>query len=217
MSSFIRISSLFCIAIIVLASAASAQRAPKYNYEAQKKLLPPELGRIYLGMPLRDLVKQIDLSRADIEDFESQEMTLQIPFDKGNVKGFTAKVAGFPYENRDELLSEATVARKTEEDGEFEIEVKRLILNKIPAGAFVYSFTVFFKPEFDQKAWVTKTYGNGTVRDPNDRYHFSDIEWGKRTSDGLIWLIRSLHERGERRLMLYGRINGTEWGLDDID
>jgi hypothetical protein len=215
MGPYIRISSLLCVALLVLASAATAQRTPKYSYAAQKKLLPPELGQVYLGMPLRDFAKQIDLSRADIEDGQSMEFTLQIPFDKGNVKGLTAKVAGFPYENRDELLSEATVARKSDEDGEFEIEVKRLLLNKIPAGAFVYSFTVFFKPEFDQKAWVTKTYGKGTVRDPNDRYYFSDIEWGKRTSDGLIWLIRSLHERGERRLMIYGRIRGTEWSIED--
>ncbi|QQS32056.1 MAG: hypothetical protein IPM50_10265 [Acidobacteriota bacterium] len=214
MSSFIRISSLICIAIIVLASAASAQRAPKYSYAAQKKLIPSELGQVYLGMPLRDFAKQIDLSRADIEDDRFEEMTLQIPFDKGNIRGFTAKVAGFPVDGRDELLSEATAARKNDEGGEFEIEVKRLIMNKIPAGAFVYSITVNFKPEFDQKAWVTKTYGKGTVRDPKDEYHFSDIEWVKKTSDGLTWLIRSLHEKGERRLMLYGRIKGTEWELD---
>lgn len=214
MSPFFRISSLLCVAVLVLASAASAQRAPKYSYSAQKKLLPPELGQVYLGMPLRDLAKQIDLSRADIEDDRMQEFTLQIPFDKGNISGFVAKVAGFPYEGRDELLSEATVTRKTEE-GEFEIEVKRLILNKIPADAFVYSLAISFKPEFDQKAWVTKTYGKGTVRDPKDEYHFSDIEWVKTSSDGLTWLIRSLHEKGERRLMLYGRINGTEWALDD--
>lgn len=214
MSSFIRISSLFCVAIFVLASAASAQRAPKYNYAAQKKLIPSELGQVYLGMPLRDFAKQIDLSRAEIEDDRFEEFTLQIPLDKGNVKGFTAKVAGFPVEDRGELLSEATVTRKTE-DGEFEIEVKRLILNKIPAGAFVYSFAVTFKPEFDQKAWVTKTYGKGTVRDPKDEYHFSDIEWVKTTSDGLTWLIRSLHEGNSRTLMLYGRIKGTEWGLDN--
>jgi hypothetical protein len=202
----------FCFA--VLASTVSAQRAPKYSFAAQSKLIPADLGRVFLGMPLRDFAKQIDLTLANIEDDRFEELSLEIPLTKGNIAGLVVKVAGFPVEDRDEFLTEAKAIRKFE-DSEFEVDVKRLRLDKIPASAFVYTFSISFKPEFDQKAYVTKLYGKGKVRDPKDEYHFSDIEWVKTTSDGLKWLIRSLHEGEEKRLLIYGRIKGTEWAVDD--
>ena len=64
---------------------------------------------------------------------------------------------------------------------------------------------------------MLKTFGkNGTVRKSDDKFRFFDIEWTKKTSDNLLWLIRSFHEGEGRNLQLLGRIAGTEWGLDGI-
>ena len=77
---------------------------------------------------------------------------------------------------------------------------------------------VDFKPNFDLKNYTVKTYGTGgEVRKADDQYQLFDIQWTKKTSDGLAWLIRSFHEGDRRSLQLLGRIDGTEWGLDDLN
>lgn len=200
--------------VIMSVVDATAQRSPKYSYAAQSRFIPKEIGRVYIGMPLRDFAKQIDLSRANILNDRMSEIRLDVPFTKGNVAGLSVQIAGFPIDGRSEMLTDAKTTIRQETGEEFEIDVKRLRLDRIPASAFVYVYLVTYKSDFDLKAHVTKTFGKGTVRDPNDQYHFSDIEWTKRTSDGLTWLIRSLHENDARQLMLYGRIKGTEWGLE---
>jgi hypothetical protein len=205
-------------AVLLIATVGvSAQRAPKFNFASQSRFIPKDLGRVYIGMPLKDFVKQIDVSAADIEDSRLTEIRLYIPFAKGNVTALSVQIAGFPVEGRDEMLSDAKAKRKGDDGEEYEINVKRIRLDKIPSTAFVYVYSISFKPEFDQKAYVAGLYGKGMVRDPKDEFHFSDIEWVKRSADGLQWLIRSMHENGARRLTLYGRVKGTEWGLDDID
>lgn len=205
------------LAFILLAgTVVMGQKPPSYRYAPQAKLIPKELGRVYLGMRLRDLAKQIDISQAYLEDVRFEELGLVVPFEKGNINGLHIKVAGVPLEGRDALLTPVKV-KMLSDDGktEYMADVHRPIYSKLPANAFVYAIYITFDPKFDQKSYVKKLYGKGTERDPKDPYHFSDIEWNKRTSDGLIILIRSLHEDGMRALQLLGRIKGTEWSLDD--
>jgi hypothetical protein len=200
---------------VLCVSAVSAQQTQKYSFAAQSKFIPKDLGRVYLGMPLKDFAKQIDLRDASIEDDRFRDLGINVPFEKGNIAKLTIGVGGFDMDLRETALRQETVKRKFEDgSGEYDATIKRLVINEIPSTAFVFSIEVTFKPDFDQKSFVVKAYGKGTVRDPDDEYHFSDIEWTKRTSDGLLWLIRSLHEGDSRSLRLIGRIKGTDWEID---
>ena len=204
---------LICVCLLAFGvSSASAQKTPKYSYAAQAKFIPKELGRVYLGMPLRDLAKLYDLSKAEIEDDRFEALSIWIPLEKGNIKGFRIDVQGFDMELRETALRADTVMRSGEKaDDRYEQNIKRPIAEKIPAKAFVFAMYISFKKEFDLKKYVIKTYGKGNVRKPNDEYHFYDIEWTKKSTDGLTWLIRSFHEGDDRQLQLLGRIKGTEW------
>ena len=88
-------------------------------------------------------------------------------------------------------------------------------MEKIPAKGFIYAMFVDFKKDFNLKNYAVKTFGTGgEIRKSDDESHFFDIQWTKKTSDGLTWLIRSFHENDDRTLQLLGRIKGTEWSLD---
>ncbi len=196
---------------------AGAQAQTKFEFKAQSKFIPKELGKIYLGMPFNEFAKQIDLKTADVGDTRFDWFLLTIPFEKGNVTGLTVKVHGLTQDDKKEILRRQTVREKGDDGFEYEREVDRLIIEKIPAKGFVYAIYVDFKEDFDLKNYVIKTYGTGgDVRQPGDEYHFYDIQWTKKTADGLTWLIRSFHENKDRTLQLLGRIDGTEWGLDDL-
>lgn len=207
---------VLCCSLLVFAVATPmfGQRAPKYSYAAQSKLMPKDLGKVYIGMPLRDFAKQIDISKSYVEDDRFEELRLHIPFAKGNITSLIVQVAGFPVDGRSGAFSDAKIMRQEDDGEEYELDVKRPIVGKIPASAFVYVYSIGFKSTFDQKVYVTQLYGKGTERDPAAQHSFSDIEWVKTTSDGLKWLIRSNHDNGKRNLTLYGRVKGTEWGLD---
>ena len=61
-----------------------------------------------------------------------------------------------------------------------------------------------------------KTFGEGAdIRKPDDEYHFYDVQWVKKTSDGLQWLIR-VFDQESKSITLIGRIDGTPWGLDQL-
>lgn len=205
------------ILILMLLSfvLSNAQTKTKFNYAAQKNFIPKELGKIYLGMPFDELAKQIDLKNSDVGDTRFDWFLLTIPFEKGNVSGLTLKIHGLSQEDKTKILRRETVKKIDDFGDEYETEVDRLIIDKIPAKGFVYAIYVDFKKEFDLKSFAIKTFGkDGEVRKPNDEYHFFDIQWTKKTSDGLTWLVRSFHEGDDRTLQLLGRIDGTEWGLD---
>ena len=52
---------VFTLFILALSfSFAAAQAKTKFNYAAQKKLIPAELGKVYLGMPFDEFAKQFD-------------------------------------------------------------------------------------------------------------------------------------------------------------
>jgi hypothetical protein len=198
---------------LVAVSVLVGQTNGKYNYAAQQKFIPKDLGRVYLGMPLNDLAKAIDLTHANV-DGRFDYLSIDVPFEKRNILTLTVKVSGVSAEQKRSLLREITVKMGAGND-EYENTETRLNLEKIPASAFVYAFHIGFKKEFDQKDLVLNTYGkDGEVRRSDDKYHLYDVQWTKKTSDGLTWLIRSFHEDEGRSLQLLGRIPGTEWSIE---
>jgi hypothetical protein len=194
----------------------NAQQKADFNYKAQKNYIPKELGKVYLGMPFDEFAKQIDLKNAEVGDTRFEWLELKIPLAKGNVENLAIRIHGLTQEDKKAILKRETVMKKDEFGEEYEDEFDRFLTDKIPAKGFVYAIYIDFKSDFDLKAYVITTFGkDGEVRKPDDQYHFFDIQWTKKTSDGLTWLIRSFHEGENKSLQLLGRIDGTEWGLED--
>jgi hypothetical protein len=208
--------TVLILLIAALAASVFAQNAAKYNYDAQRAFIPFDLGEIYLGMPFKDFVNKLDITDAEA-DTRFDFISLNVPFSKGDITAISVRIDGV---NPDE---KAAMTRKVEltikdDAGDFTREEDRIDPAKVGDGGFVYALYISFRPGFDLKSYVIKTFGNGgDVRKPDDEYHFYDIQWNKKTDDGLDWLIRSFHEGDDRQLQLLGRIPGTEWGLDEID
>jgi hypothetical protein len=204
------------IFLIAAASVAGAQTTARYNYAAQKKFIPSELGKIYLGMPFDEFARQIDLKEAEIGDTRFEWFLVTVPFNKGNVESLSVKIHGLTAEDKARILRRETVGKKDEDGSEYEQEVDRLLTDRIPRKGFVYAMYIDFKEDFDLKTYAFKTFGRPKPGDVHKEgeYHFFDMQWTKRTSDGLLWLIRSFHGDDARTLQLLGRIDGTEWGLN---
>lgn len=197
--------------VIALSTAAYSQEEGSFSYREQKKLIPADLGEVFLGMPFAEFVRKIDIAEAEA-DTRFDFISLNIPFSRGSIVGLTVRVAGV---ERDEIeaMSRKVEVKEKDEIGEFTRMVERI--DPAKATGFVYAFYIEFDPEFDLRSYVLKTYGDGgDVREANDPYHFYDIQWTKKTDDGLTWLIRSFHEGDGRSLQLLGRISGTEWAVD---
>ncbi len=208
--------SIFVLfAFFIFCSISIAQSKQSYNYQAQKKLIPADLGKVYLGMPFDQFAKLHDLKNAEVGDTRFEWLELKLPISGGSVERLTVRIHGLSMDDKKGILKDEVLKIKEDDGFIYEKKVIKLSVNEIPAKGFVYAMYLNFKTDFDQKNFVLKTYGKkGEVRDPNDPYHFFDIQWEKKTSDGLIWLIRSFHEDDKRILQLLGRIAGTEWDVD---
>ncbi len=208
--------SILVLFVLTFALSVSAQSRQSYSYEAQKAFIPSELGEVYLGMPFREFVKKIDVSNAEA-DTRFDFISLEIPFEKGGIRSLSVRIDGVNPDEKKAMRKEVEITVK-DEVGEFSRTEERIDPAKVGEHGFVYALYVNFDPEFDLKSYVLKTFGDdGEVRKPDDPYHFYDIQWTTKTSDGLTWLIRSFHEDDERQLQLLGRIPGTEWAIDDVD
>lgn len=202
---------LFASLVILLANFSIAQTAQKYNYTAQKGLIPAELGQIYLGMPLKDFASKVDLKLAEA-DARYGPLELEIPFTKGNITMLVVRIHGLDAEESSAILRPDKVKRKGGEGlPDHEVEIQRLNTANLPTTGIVYSMYVTFKPGFDLKSYVNKMYGKGEVRAKDDEYHLYDEQWFKRTTDGLGWMIRAFYNGDGRTLQLLGRIPGSEW------
>lgn len=210
---------LIVVSILLVScfSVAAAQTKNKYSYAAQKNLIPAELGKVYLGMPLKDFAGQIDLGKAEISGIYTDWFRLNVPFEKGNVTGLSVKVFGVGSAEMEKYIREETVT-KSDEMGDYELQVKRLDAAKMPEKAIVYSLYIGFKPEFDLKTYVQKKYGKPTDTDgKTESFYIYDAQWIKKSSDELVWLIRYLdffnkyENKTVKSLQLLGRIKGTEW------
>lgn len=200
------ISLLFALA----ASAAFAQSKSTFSYTAQKKIIPADLGQVYLGMPLKDFAARIDLSKAQVDD-RFAWLELEIPFAEGNITSLAVRVHGLSMEETASILHKVKAKKKGDNGDEYEAEVKQLKPEAALTKGFVYSMYVGFKKEFDLKKYLDGLYGKGTEREANDQYHFYDTQWVKKTPDGLVTIIRAFHKDGRSSLQLLGRIDGTEW------
>ncbi len=204
------------LVLFILCSVSNSQPKQNFNYPAQKKLIPAELGKIYLGMPFDQFAKLHDLTDAEVGELRFEWLELKIPISNGSVERLTVRIHGLSAEDKKRILK-SEILKMTADDGFiYEETVVKLLPDKVPAKGFVYAMYLNFKKDFNQKAYVLKTYGkDGEVRDPKDPYHFFDIQWEKKTSDGITWLIRSFHEDDKRILQLLGRIPGTEWDVGE--
>jgi len=147
---------LFLLPLIVLVAATHAQTKPKFSYAAQKKLIPADLGQVYLGMPLKDFAARIDVSKAEADDrFEWLE--LQIPFAKGNITSLAVRIQGLSMEEKASILHEVKVKKMGLNGEEYEADVKQLKPGATLSKGFVYSMYVGFKKDFDLKKLVNAT------------------------------------------------------------
>ena len=198
---------LFVLISCVLLVAA--QTKPKFSYVAQKQLLPVELGQVYLGMPFREFARKLDFTKSEIDDRYGW-LEVRIPYNKGNVTELYFKVHGLEPEELTNL-SRTEMIKEKGEFGDYEREVKRLIASKIPAKGFVYEIILTYKPSFDLKSYLLKTYGQPfNIHKKGESGYFYDSQWTKKTTDGLRWMIRAFHEES-KTLQLIGIIDKTEW------
>ena len=76
----------------------------------------------------------------------------------------------------------------------------------------MFSMYIGFRSDFDLRKYLDGLYGKGDEREADDPYYFYDTQWVKKTSDGLVTIVRAFHKDGSgKSLQLLGRIDGTEW------
>ena len=100
--------------------------------------------------------------------------------------------------------------QKDETAYEYETEWVGIDPSKIVKKGFLYALYINYDDSYDLATFTNKTFGKTTDIHKEGDYHFYDKQWIKKTSDGLVWLIRSFEKDG-RQLQLLGRIDGTEW------
>lgn len=189
--------------------AAGAQTKNKYSYLKQKQFIPVELGKVYLGMPFDQFAKQIDLKQAEVDNrYGPLEVTL--PYAKGNVESIRFKVHGLDEDDYAKIIKKVTTGKKTERNEDYEVEMRMLDTAKIPAKGIVYEISLHYKKGFNLKSQAAKMFGaTKDVYKKGDPSHIYDMQWTKKTTDGLTWLIRYYEETNA--IMLAGIIDKTEW------
>lgn len=195
----------------LLTMETPVQAQAKYNYQSQQKLLPTELGVVYMGMNLKAFSQKIKIDSAEVED-RFEELALDIPFEKGNIKKLSVKFTGLTAEQKEALVRTEKVTEKGEY-GEYEREVKRISLKALVAAGKLYEIDVSYNEGFDLKKYVTTKYGKPSdVYKQGDQYHIFDMQWTKVSADKLTWLIR-YHEK-TKVLQLAGLVPGSEWSMN---
>jgi len=204
---------LFSFLLIVIGQTTlKAQVKNKYNYASQQKLLPSELGAIFMGMDIKAFSQKIKIATAEVDD-KFEELSLEIPFEKRNISKLSVKFMGLTSQQKEALVKTEKVIEKGE-NGDMEKEVKRISASTLMAAGKLYEISIFYKEGFDLKKYVVEKYGKpDNIYKKGDEYHFFDMQWGKASADKLSWLIRFHAET--RVLQLAGRIPGSEWSLSN--
>ena len=202
--SFKHIAVIILLPIIGIGTVQAAG-VSEYSYQSQKHLIPKELGRVYLGMTLRNFANEVSLNKAVVTSSQFDFLELEIRIEKKTIKSLRVRVHGLTKNDRARMLL-------TETDSDNDVEIERILVSAIPKNGIVYSMYVTFQPRFKLERYVMKRFGSESKRgNQSDDQNQFDLEWHKETSDGLKWLIRSLHEGDKRELQLHGRIPGSEW------
>jgi hypothetical protein len=200
------------VSLAAIQITVHAQVSVKYNYTSQQKLLPTELGAIYMGMDLKAFSQKIKIAAAEVND-QFEELTLDIPFEKSNIKKLSVKFTGLTAEQKTALVKTEKIIEKGEY-GDYEREVKHIVVPALMAAGKLYEIRIFYKEGFDLKKYVTAKYGKpDDVYKKGDDHHIFDMQWFKTSIDKLSWLIR-FHEE-TKVLQLAGRIPGSEWSVRD--
>jgi hypothetical protein len=160
-------------------------------------------------MPFADFAKKIDLKQAEVDNrFGWLEATL--PYAKGNVESITFKVYGLEEDDYTKFIKKVTTGKTTDRGENYEVELQMFDPAKIPAKGVVYEISLRYKKGFDLKSKAVKMFGaTKDVYKKSDDFHIYDMQWTKKTTDGLVWLVRYYEETNA--LMLAGRIDKTEW------
>jgi len=190
---------------LVLLCLLSTIALADYSHKAQKSFLHKDLGKIYLGMSMTDLSREIVLSKAEVTQRRFDFLELEVNLDRKHIESVRFRVDGLTREEKARL-----VFSESNSDDEVK-ETARINVGRIPKGAFLYAIYITFKPQFNLKKYGSKIFGAGEDRKEDDPYYFYDTQWNKKTSDGLSWLVRAFHSKEKRELQLLGRIPGTEW------
>lgn len=203
----------FLLTLCTCISTTGFSQKSGYNYAAQQKLIPAELGAVFLGMDLKSFTQKIKLDSADIDDRFEEVRFEYIPFKKDPIETLWVKFSGLSDEQKAALSQTVTVMAKSDyNDIPYERETKRLLPFGVPAAGRLYEISLRFKEGFDLEKYAIARYGKSTdVYKKSDDYYFYDIQWVKKTADGLVWLIR--YYKGTNSLKLAGRIPGSEWAL----
>lgn len=201
--------TVYLLAFLLASALTAAAQAPgKFSYAAQKKFIPAELGQVYLGMSLKAFATKINLEKAEA-DGRFEPISLDIPLKKGNIESVRVMVHGISEEEKKTLLK--TERRMVQgEFGEYERDWTSIDPAKITGKGFVYAFYIVYKDDYDLAAYTQKAFGQPADVHTEGDYYFYDKQWTKKTTDGLVWLIRSF-EKETKSLQLLGRIKGTEW------
>lgn len=203
---FIKTFVLFVLTIS--GETVHAQSARKYNNASQQKLLPVELGAVFMGMDIKSFSQKIDVSKAEADD-SYEWLSLDIPFVKAGITRIIVKFTGLTPEQKEAIIKTEKITEKGE-FGDTEREVKRANPAALKAMGALYEISIFYKEGFDLKNYVLAKYGKpDDTYKKGDAYHLFDMQWGKTSLDKLGWLIRYYEET--RALMLAARVPGSEW------
>src|ERR1700733_8874886 len=136
-----------------------AQTKNKYSYLSQKKFIPAELGKVYLGMPFANFAKQINLKDA-VVDNRYGWLEAKLPYAKGNVETVIFKVYGLDDEEYAKFIHKVTRPGNMPNGDEYEEEVQMIDPVKIPVGkGIVYEISLHYKKGFDLKSQAAKMFG----------------------------------------------------------
>lgn len=198
--------------VVIWQTPLQAQVKSKYNYASQQKLLPSELGAVFMGMDIRSFSQKIKITTAEVDD-QFEELSLEIPFQKAGISKLSVKFMGISGEKKETLVKTEHIVEKGAY-GDVEKDVKRVDMSALKAAGQLYEISIFYEEGFNLKKYVLAKYGKpDTEYKKGDEYHFFDMQWGKSSADKLSWLIRFHAET--RVLQLAGRIPGSEWSLDN--
>lgn len=195
-----------------LCLCVQASTQTKYNRKSQEKLIPQQLGKIFMGMDLKAFQQLIPMDSAELDSRFEELRVMDIPINKGNIQSIQVKFSGLSMEEKEALQHEVEIIKKVDEAFSYPIKVQRIIANKLPAKGKLYEIYILFKKGFDAEAFVKSLYGpSKDVAKPGE-YYFYDIQWTRRTNDDLGWIIRYFRE--SNMLLLASTMPGSEWSVE---
>lgn len=197
---------LLLAASLCLCMQASTQ--PTYNRKSQEKVIPPQLGKLFMGMDLKAFQQLIPMDSASLNIDYKELWVLDIPIKKNNIHSINVKFCDLSTEEKADLQQEMLITKKID-DYSYTVPEKRFNINKIAAKGKLYEISIKFDDAFNAEGFLKSFYGpSKDVAKPGE-YYIYDIQWSRRTKDNLGWIIR--YFRQSNRLLLASTMPNSEW------